>query len=795
MSAVSIRALERGARRAPRRETIALLSDALGVDEERREALEAAADRARARGRAAPVEGEKRAEHLPLPSTPFVGRGDDVQSAMARLGNSPIVTLVGSGGIGKTRLALEIAGRAPSTRWKEICFVDLTPLSDGALIAGHIAVTLQPPPSSRVQSLNDLAAALSDRSLLLVLDNCEHLIADAAAAAHAVATSCPQVNILATSRERLQVNGESLHRLKPLALPESAPATLDEAAGYSALDLFLQLGRHRDPSIGFSHDGVGLVYNICRRLEGIPLAIELAVARLPFLGLKVLDARLDEHFAPPGIPQRTPTRQQTIDATIAWSFDLLGEAERELLSRLAVFSGGFTLDGAQSVCASDGVERGAILRLLASLADKSLVNVVQTKDSVRYVLLDSIRAFALRRLDGSGLQAATARRHAEWVVQIAKRIPKNKHREVFTELTPDLQNARAALAWALDAPSENDRAFAARIVSAWSDVWRMNGFDGELRTASRAALARLDDQRDPEVAADLLQTYITSYYDKPDVLDAVRRAIPLIDRVGSAREIMRLHSTLTSIFSQLGRFADARRSAARVEALAAANRTQMSNDYAGFLYNRSMLHEAEGRIESARSDIAAAEAIAIALDNQAFITRWLKPRLIFVECLAGNTHRAIEIAHEIVASEDGALPEIACRAYQHLACLHLLVGETDAAAAAASAVLEGPQADETLVVQYVAAIAALRGYPHEAARLMGFVDHIVESDPGRRDALQRRAWDILCASLAEQLHPDVVALRRSEGAEFSLQAAKAAALTALALPNRRSSDEQASATA
>ena len=537
----------------------------------------------------------------------------------------------------------------------------------------------------------------------------------------------------------------------------------------------------RDPAVVFTNASVGYLFSICRRLEGIPLAIELAVARLPFLGLKLLDERLDEHFSLPGAPRNLPPRQQTMQATIAWSVDLLSARERDLFLRVAIFSGGFTLAAAQTVCAFDHLDRASILTHLASLAEKSLIEVVQTADSARYVLLESVRAFALDQLDRSGLRATAARQHATWLAEIADDIPRPMPFAQFTELAPELENARAAVAWALDSPSADDRALGCRIIAGLRELWSMSGRPSELRTLSVASVAHIDEEKHPNVAARVLHNYIVSAFNEPDALRAIERAIPLFDRIGDPQATIALHSSLTFIFAYYGRIADARRSVERVEALSATGLEQLSLPRAAFLSNCAMLHEAQGHFDAARADIAAAEAIAASLGYEHFIIRRLKIRSIFIECGDGNIPRAIEIANEMLASPLGTNLDIALLANQSLACLHLLLGETDAAAAAAKFVLDNTQSNETLVLQDVAAIAALRGRPHVAARLMGFVDALIERSSSRRDMLQQRTWDLLCASLEQQLQADIITLHRSEGARLSAKAAGAEAAATLTL--------------
>jgi tetratricopeptide (TPR) repeat protein len=310
----------------------------------------------------------------------------------------------------------------------------------------------------------------------------------------------------------------------------------------------------------------------------------------------------------------------------------------------------------------------------------------------------------------------------------------------------------------------------------------MSGRRSELRNLSVSSLALIDERKSPAVAAKMLHNYIVSAFNEPDALAMIERAIPLFDLIGDARAIVALHSSLTFIFAYRGLIAEAHRSAERVEALFAAQASRMSREYVGFLYSRATLHEIEGRLDEARADVENAEAIANALDYKIFINSKLKLRLIFIEHRAGNMRRAIEIAHEMLASEHVTNPDVALSARQCLSLLHLLLGEADAAAAEARALLSLARSDESLVVEYVAAIAAFRGHPHVAARLMGFIDALLTRVPGHRDTLQQQACELLSTSVSEQLHPDVIALRRAEGASLSAQAASVEALAALALP-------------
>ncbi|HXM05841.1 MAG TPA: hypothetical protein VN936_00190, partial [Candidatus Acidoferrum sp.] len=386
--------------------------------------------------------------------------------------------ITGFGGIGKTRAALEVLNRVVPDPWPDAWFVDLAPLMDGAFIAARIASSIRPPLSESAASIPDLARALPTRRMLLVFDNCEHLVADVSAAADTLLALCPNITILGTSREPLNIAGEYVYRLPPLPLPENASKRVDDAQAYAAVDLFVQRAEAADPSAVFDAENLGAVVNIVRRLDGIPLAIEVAAAQLPVIGLHALDARLDDHFNIPARRRDLPARQQTTSATIRWSYDLLTPEERELLNNISIFAGGFTLDAAEIVCVSETLEQSSILPLLSSLVNKSLVQVDRVREHVRYRLLDSVRSFGVHRLRESGKETDLSRAHARWLAGIGEELYLRYDvtpPEEATRLIPEIDNIRAAVTWSLDAASQDDRGFAGQIIVGCCCVWEQTG--------------------------------------------------------------------------------------------------------------------------------------------------------------------------------------------------------------------------------------------------------------------------------------------------------------------------------
>jgi transcriptional regulator with XRE-family HTH domain len=347
MSASAVSALERGVRRAPYRETVALLSSALGLTPEEQAELEDAAQRARARPSGAA--GEPPLVHnLTTRLTSFVGRSEEIAELKELLSEHRLLTVSGSGGVGKTRFAVETARQLLGERFPEARFVDLSPVEDGAFVPSAIAAALDFQLPEVAEPLRALASSIKTRTLLLILDNCEHVIDDTASAIVEILRACPSITILATSRERIALEGERVYRLPSLPVPDDVPATIEEACTYASFRLFVERATSSDGHFTPTAGALKAVSEICRRLEGIPLALELAATRLPVLGLETLNERLKGHILTTSGARDLPQRQQTMLATIAWSYDLLSAQEQHLLGRLAVFRGAITLGGASS---------------------------------------------------------------------------------------------------------------------------------------------------------------------------------------------------------------------------------------------------------------------------------------------------------------------------------------------------------------------------------------------------------------------------------------------------------------
>ena len=368
------------------------------------------------------VESLEYTHHLPASTTRFVGRTRDVEELLALIDESRLVTLTGAGGAGKTRLAVETL--AAVRRRDGVWFVELASLSDPALVVPTVMTILRLRREEQGAELDSLVNGLRGQSALLALDNCEHLIDTVADVALAIGRHCPGVSIVATSREPLGVDGERVYRVRSLSLAPEVVDGVADVATSDAVELFVTRARAHDASFVLDDSTARAVATICRRLDGIPLALELAASRLATMSLDDLEDRLDQRFRIlTGGSRGALPRQQTLGATVAWSYDLLDEPERALLRALSVFAGSFDLRAAEAVGASDIDATGDVVDRLGSLVNKSLVVAERVSTTLRYRLLETIRQYAadqLIQLDGEILASGARRRHAEHYLELCE---------------------------------------------------------------------------------------------------------------------------------------------------------------------------------------------------------------------------------------------------------------------------------------------------------------------------------------------------------------------------------------
>jgi predicted ATPase/DNA-binding winged helix-turn-helix (wHTH) protein len=450
--------------------------------------------------------GPRHSDNLPAPLTRMIGRLDTINILAGQLQQRRFVTIVGPGGIGKTTVALAVAEYLVDSYEHRACFLDVASLTDPLLLPSALASALgnsmlsgDPVPS--------LIAFLRDKDMLLVLDSCERVVEAAAAVAEEVFKHAPRVHLLATSREPLRAEGEHVYRLPPLAIPPSSPGlTANDALRFSAVQLFVERAAASLDGFELSDANAAVVADICRRLDGIALAIELAAGRVDAFGVEGLAARLDDRFRLLTLGRRTALpRHQTLRATLDWSSELLPESERVILRRLAVFAAGFTPESASTVTAGTDFAPSDVVELVANLVAKSLVTADVGGAAIHYRLLETTRAYALDQLSKSNELEPTARRHAEY------------HRDVFEraeaewQTTPtsdwlavyltQIDNMRGALDWAFS-PS-GDREIGVALTVAAVPLWFQLSLMDECRSRVERALATFDPEASHRTRRDM----------------------------------------------------------------------------------------------------------------------------------------------------------------------------------------------------------------------------------------------------------------------------------------------------
>ena len=450
--------------------------------------------------------------NLPIELSSFVGRGRQMVEVKQLFSTTRLLTLIGAGGCGKTRLALSVAAELGAGFPDGVWLVELAPLSDPDLVPQTVVTAL----NLREQPGRPLLAVLNDylpsRELLLLLDNCEHLVTACARLAEALLRGCPDIKILATSREPLNLSGETVWGVPSLSIPEfplrrevagNAAALLQ----YEAVRLFVERASAVSPGFVLTDQITPAVAEICQRLEGMPLAIELAAPRVRALSVEQIAARLATqggfHLLTAGSRTAHP-RHQTLEATLDWSYGLLSETERKVLRRLSVFAGGHTLEAAEAVCANAGAETGEVLDVLSQLVDKSLVGFDRTQGSeARYHLLETIRQYAREKLAESGEADAARDQHLDHFLQWAERAEPHllgpEQLAWLNRFEAEHDNLRGALGWSQT--TANGAAPGLRLAGACGRFWRLRGYISEGRARLSAALSQAEGQKPKNAVA------------------------------------------------------------------------------------------------------------------------------------------------------------------------------------------------------------------------------------------------------------------------------------------------------
>jgi predicted ATPase/class 3 adenylate cyclase len=731
--------------------------------------------------------------NLPSKLSSLVGREPDVAELSTLLRTHRLVTIVGAGGVGKTRTSLHVATTVLEDYADGAWFIELAPLSSAdpipSTIAQAMSLTLAPDAANLGESL---LAALKGKHALLVVDNCEHLIEPVAQLLSGILRSCPRISVLASSRQGLAIDGEQCYRLPSLAVPRSGEGlTAAAALQFAAVALFVERARSADKRFTLTSDNAADVAEICRRLDGIPLAIELAAPRVKILSPRSLRERLNERFRMlTGGSNDALPRQQTLRATIEWSYDLLGERERRFLCRLSVFAGTFTLNAASAVAPEEAPDEFEALELAGGLVDKSLV-VEESRDSgfeERFRLSETVRAFGLERLDAWGVRAEVMRLYAASILTFLERAAatwvSTPSLQWLHQVEPELDNVREVLQWTLDLQADVELGL--RVAAASRRYWgAISPLEGARWVAD--ALSQVTAESRPEVVAGLHLADAqmrTALQQHAAARASAERACELYERLGNAMAAAEARGFTGLALSLSGKPAEGisilRRTLADYERLG-------SQHFVGHTYSDlGMAYASEGDLEASRVAFRQALHVFHSLDYDRETTS-VAGNLAELEYWSGDTEAAVRLCLEAISGT--ADPRSLSMYAANLTAYYVALDRWDDARERARFVLERPVAaradiDVAFVVQHVAAIAALdpseaRGRAtagcERAAHLLGYVDAWLERMDNERQQSEQREYDRVVAAARAFLGEDGFTALLAEGRAWNERRALAEA--------------------
>ena len=725
----------------------------------------------------------ERPSNLPQHLPPLVGREDDVEQLRSRLAAHRLVSVIGAGGVGKTTLAVQIGAQALDDHEDGVWLAELAPVDSEAVVPTICAVF-------GISSLGGgtlidaLIAHLKNKKLLLVVDNCEHVTASAAHAIEALVRACAGIYILATSREPLGLSGENVYRLPVLAVPPESASTAQEVSRYGACELFAERARAHVAAFAITDENARLVARICRQLDGIALAIELAAPRLRVLSLSQLAERLAERFRLlTGGTRNALPHHQTLRALIDWSYGLLNENERVLLRRSAVFPGGWTIGATVEVCADETLEEWDILEHLTSLVDKSLVVADACEPEPRYRLLESTREYAIERLEQSGERRSVAHKHAEYFLRLATRADEAwasvPAKDWIAPLNAELDNVRAALSWST--ASEEDALLGLHIFNAleayWWDAQPIEGrrwleklkatakrhegtpdYARYMLTAAGVALSLAQEK----AAVSWSETAMHEYGAIGDALGAASAQRAL----GAALiRLKKLDEGETAIRAALEVFrscGNRRLTALALRSLAAAPLLRGDMRAAGVLYREAL-------------------ALSQALQDERGV-QIIAGNLAEIEAFAGNYEQAIlhgGEALEIARSRQDWV--MACTLLINITAYLLAVDRLSEARSTAREALDvaceiQSEMHLAVAIQHLGAIAATCGDAMRAARLLGFADSAYLRLESSREPTEAQEYERAIAALGERLPASEVLANLRAGEALTNEHAIAEAL-------------------
>ncbi len=772
ISTEAVSALERGFRRRPHAETVSLIASALGLDDERRGVLERAA--------AQPATTFQPAGNgVPSYSNRLIGRDSEVAEVLRAVRPGSLISIVGPGGVGKSRVAAELArGIIEALPLDTVAFVDLVALHRTDPVPAKLAAALGITSSAGRKTIDALVAFCRARRTALVLDNCEHVADAVATTLAALLKACPELTVIATSRQPIGLSAEVVHRLPPLAVPPESfqPPTAEHALRNPAIALFCERAAQAGRSLVLDSAEIAMVVQICRRLDGMPLAIELAAARLRTMGLSDLRRRLNEQFAILTTPARDVLpRHRTLQATLDWSYELLTERERTFLCAAGVFPDGFTLDAAQTVC-SDSQNELETLEVLTALVDKSLIQPNFTGEETRYRMLETMRAYSLERLDASGGRNERMGRLLHYLdVKLASDLRQARDGSevrLLSSLRTELPSFTAALRWGL-AGSEMMTAgeLLAKIGVRWSYIERTvegitwaEAFDRKLPEDAARLRAR--------ISASLAHLYGNGGRDE-HALQAAERAVTSARQAGDETILFMALRALAMSLARLQRHGEAAAALSEVEAIAGTDPPAWMRR--AVLNGRGILAAMRGdsgaAVEAFRANVALARDAGNTYEE-------LRDTLFLSEAAhsAGDTARAASDVEDVLRRGKDVLGgEAVAGLLANLAGYRLALGNVAAGAAAARAAMAAatqPPGFDILfaaAVQQLALAFGLEGDPPTAARLLGYSVATQDALGFERSYTEAQSYDRLLAILRETMPTQCLQEHLAAGARLTAQ--------------------------
>jgi predicted ATPase/class 3 adenylate cyclase len=725
--------------------------------------------------------------NLPVQVTTFVGREKEVAEISSLIEQHRLVTLVGSGGIGKTRTSLHVAAYLLDRSADGVWFIELAPLANADLLPTTIANELRLTLAADGDPLEQLVRGLGGKHALLIFDNCEHLVEGSARVVAAILRGCPEMRVLASSRQPLGIDGERRYHLPSLAVPtqtEAAALTAASAQGYAGLALFADRAQGSDHRFALTDENAPVIADICRQLDGIPLAIELASARVKILSPWQLRDKLAERFRLlTGSYRDVLPRHQTLRALIDWSYDLLDERERALFRQVSIFVSGFALEGALAVGCSDDLDEFELVDVLGSLVDKSLVLAEPVGDTLRYRLLESTRAYAGEKLDIADERGRSAERHLRFMRDRFAALDERgestgRRSELEDVVATELDDIRVALDFALngnDVPSGAALLAATRLSS-----WRARGLENEALVRAEQFLAKLSPDQ-PLLAARLwtgIANIAAISGRRAHAMEAATHGVACARAAGDARVLAQALCRYALAAMLRRDLAAAEDALAEAEALANPSAAQRLL----LLDTRAMLSGQQGDAEAA---VRATEHLLreYRLLGNAGAVRYTTLNLAESTHAMGETARAIDLIRD-------ALPDVRAAGNRNMLVMatvnlagYLAAADRFSEASAIALELIGELAPHepthasiAVALEPAALALAFAGDLTRAATLEGYAEAALREHGFARGFTETTTHDRLLTLLTERLTPDDLAHGLAEGAALTPQAAVELAL-------------------